>query len=609
MIELRQILKPKMVRPHLERALALLPDGSALAVRSGEQLIAGVGEGCEAMLPEGEGVMTFSLRIDDQEIGLFLLKNASTDEALGATLLDFAGNALQGLAQAEHTRKAVAGEALQSYREMALLQRAVQSFSQSLKPETVARILLQETSSRAARMEFGAVYLQDGERGGFRRLCVLGDHADALFDKLEELDLQRLLTTTPGILNDIAHHPKWPLKLDRVGALLLLPLVSNDEKLGALVLGGGTAEAFASSDLKRAETLTSVAGTAIRNAHLFAAQKTMFHSFVDVMSSAIDAASPFTGGHCLRVPQIVQLIAHAVEDVQEGPFRDVAFSEEGWEELQLAASLHDCGKVNTPSWLIDKSTKLETVMDRIELILSRLELLKRHLVLTAYEAWGGTRPPNQDAGAELAARLQALAEDADFLTSCNLGKIAMTEATVDRLHRLAGTEWSDVLGGPYRLIEERELEGLLIKRGTLTDKERTLIEDHVRHTIRMLSKIPFPAELKNVASYAGGHHERVDGKGYPLGVGGDGLPLQSRIIALADVFEALTAPDRPYRSPLSLSRALDILADMSRTGHIDPDLFRLFIRQGVYRIYAHLCLSSDQIDAVDENRYLSLAVN
>jgi HD-GYP domain-containing protein (c-di-GMP phosphodiesterase class II) len=601
---LRQVLKQKFIQPHLERALGLLPQESSLAVWSPEGMVAHIGSASEGLTPATSGVFNYPLYLERREAGCLLVKTGDAN-AKAEPVIAFLGETIQGLAEAIQTRQAVSAEALESYREIAVMQRAVQNFNQTLRPEIVAKVLLQEIAGRAPKMDFGAVYRRNHNNANYRRLNTLGDFADDMFDHLEAGDFIRLLEAAPGILNDIANHSRWPLSHSGVGAMLLLPLFSNDENLGTLVLGSSLPEAFASSDLKRAETLASVAATAIRNAQLFAAQKTMFHSFVDVMSSAIDAASPFTAGHCQRVPAIVRLIAKAVDKTKEGPFADFTLTEDGWDEINLAASLHDCGKVNTPSWLIDKSTKLETVMDRIEMISLRIELLKHHLRAKFYEnAATGIHIHEQDR-ADLDSQLQALDADSVFLKDCNLGKEFMSEDVVRRIESLASRQWTDAFGSTYRLIEEQELEGLLIKRGTLTDKERGIIEDHARHTIRMLSKIPFPNELKDVVRHAGGHHERMDGKGYPLGLKDSKLSIQARIIALADVFEALTAPDRPYRPPLKLSKALDILADMSRSGHIDPDLFQLFVSQGIYKEYAQHGLMAEQNDEIDESRYLT----
>ncbi|MFA6020757.1 MAG: HD domain-containing phosphohydrolase [Rhodospirillales bacterium] len=605
MTPLRQLLKPNKSRPHLERGLLLLPPGGRLALWSPEGVIASAGEGGDVLSPMEPGVKQFPLRIDGEQIGALILHaaNEGQGEHIGAVHV-FLGQAFQSMIDAEVSRRSVTAETLESYREMALLQRAVHNFNQTLKPEKVARVLLKEIDGRASKMEFGAVYRRNSTTGEYQRLHSVGERSGILFDQLEATSFMSLLDAAPGILNDIAHHPRWPLEVAGVEALLILPLLSNDENLGALVLGSSLAEAFISSDLKRAETLASVAGTAIRNAQLFAAHKTMFHSFVDVMSSAIDAASPFTAGHCLRVPNIAQLIAQAVDESSEGPFRSVCFSEDEWEELHLAASLHDCGKVNTPSWLIDKSTKLEGVMDRIDVILFRIELLKHHLISNC-QMRQTDGSPAENARTDIDAQILKLDEDAAFLRACNLGKEFMSDETVERLRALAELRWTDCFGKSYAILDGNELDCLLIRRGTLTESERSVIEDHVRHTIRMLSKIPFPNELKNVVRHAGGHHERMDGKGYPLKLDSSNLSLQARIIALADVFEALTAPDRPYRAPLKLSRAIDILADMSRSGHIDPDLFDLFIRQGVYKEYAREYLSSEQIDDVDEGKCLA----
>ncbi|MGB5466438.1 MAG: HD domain-containing phosphohydrolase, partial [Sedimenticolaceae bacterium] len=366
---------------------------------------------------------------------------------------------------------------------------------------------------------------------------------------------------------------------------------------------------------------------------------------------------PYTGGHCQRLPELTRMLAEAACASADPPFADVELSDDEWEALHIASWLHDCGKVTTPEYVVDKSTKLETIYDRIHEIRMRFELLKRDAEVEYWRevADGGDRTKLQ---AELDARRQALDDDFAFVAACNEGGDFMAPERIERLREIARTTWTRTLDdrigisweerqrkdrtpAPTLPVTERlladkqehiierpdsermpadnrwgfkldvpehkynrgELYNLEVARGTLSAEERFKINDHVVQTIVMLDKLPYPRHLRAVPEIAGGHHETMQGTGYPKRLTRDETSLPARMMAIADIFEALTASDRPYKKAKSLSEAIRILSFMRKDDHIDPDLFVLFLKSGVWRQYAEKYLAPEQLDDVDIQAY------
>jgi len=353
------------------------------------------------------------------------------------------------------------------------------------------------------------------------------------------------------------------------------------------------------------------------------------------------------------------MLARAACDATQGLFRDFTMTDEEWETLHIAAWLHDCGKVTTPEYVVDKATKLSTIYDRLHEVRMRFEVLKRDAEIDCWRhvADGGDRDTLR---AELDARCRELDAEYRFVAECNEGGESMPPEAIERIKRIARRTWQRTLDDrvglsheeriradkvpapslpaverlladkPQHIVEWSEAElraaksarqfrlrmpphkrnggeiyNLSIGRGTLNEEERHAINDHVVQTIRMLSQLPFPKHLKSVPEISGGHHEKLDGTGYPRRLAGKELSLPARILAIADIFEALTARDRPYKTGRRLSQAIAIMASMSKAGHIDADLFELFLTSAVYRHYAERFLDAAQIDEVDADAYLT----
>ncbi|QHA81768.1 HD domain-containing protein [Pseudomonas mediterranea] len=441
----------------------------------------------------------------------------------------------------------------------------------------------------------------------------------------------------------------------------------HQETVGILVLlitDSGTEADLEKLQPDRIAFLQAVSGAAtvsIESQRLQARQKQLLDAFIQLLAGAIDAKSPYTGGHCQRVPALTLMLAQAAANSQAPAFAGYQPTEDEWEALHIAAWLHDCGKVTTPEYVVDKATKLETLNDRIHEIRTRFEVLKRDAWIDYWQAMAMGGEPSSLAQSR-DATLAGLDDDFAFVARCNLGSEAMADADLQRLQRISQRQWTRTLDDrlgvsweenqrkartpkptlpvteplladkPEHLFERHaaeviptdnpwgfqldvpqwkynrgELYNLSVRRGTLTREERYVINHHMVQTIMMLSQLPFPGHLDNVAEIAGGHHEKMDGTGYPKRLKREQMSLPARMMAIADIFEALTAADRPYKKAKKLSEALGIMATMCREAHIDPELFGLFIDEQIYLGYANQFLDPQQIDDVDTESLLAQA--
>ncbi len=605
MIKADNFLKPAWARRQIELALPLLPPGVGVALQLGEKRLVEIGD-ADRLVERATGVLAFPLVLEGERVGVLLLGTLAESEAVSAQICgSFLLHALQGMLEAEYGRRSVARETLESYREMALLQRAVTDLNHSLKPAAVVAALLKEFDGHRNVADYGAVFLRTAAQGGYEQELAFGADASEVFARIKSSRLFAEIAPreTGDILNDLPSSPLWSGEVPDLQALLWLPLASHGEQLGVLVLASRHAEGFSAGDLKRAQTLSSVAATALRNAQLYAAVQNMFQSFVRVIATAIDAKSPYTAGHCRRVPEIALMIAETAHRMDDGAFADFVLDENERNALEIAAMLHDCGKVVTPEWVVDKATKLDAIVNRIELVALRFELLRRDARIDHFRALAeGVEA--ESAETVYQERLRQLDDDLAFLEKCNAGGEFISDAHVARIHGIARGHWRDAKGSAHPLLSENEVYNLCTPRGTLNPDERKIIEDHAVHTINMLSQIDFPRALRNITEYAGGHHERMDGSGYPRGLKRDAISIPARIVAIADIFEALTAPDRPYRKPGTLNWAIGVMHRMKLDNHIDGELFDLFLSERIFAAYAGKHLAPEQIDEVDIGRYL-----
>lgn len=395
-------------------------------------------------------------------------------------------------------------------------------------------------------------------------------------------------------------------------SLLTVPMLDHqNELIGVLQLINASdpvteqIQAFNETDQRFIEALASQAAIALTNQMLIAQLETLFESLIKLINIGIDEKSPHTGRHCMHVPELTMMIAEAVHNADFGPLADFTMTPRDRKELWMAGLLHDCGKITTPNHVVEKSTKLEMIYDRIHAVDCRFEVLKRDAEIRVLKQKLAAKN-DLDVAKELDQGLLdeciQLDQDRDFLRKANIGGERMSTADQDRVRQIAQYLWRGPDGVTVNFLDAEEVENLTIVAGTLNAKERTIINNHIVLTIKMLEALPWPRHLKNVPEYAGGHHERMDGKGYPRGLRGDQMSVQARLMAIADIFEALTSKDRPYKVGKTLTESLEILGKFSLGGHVDPDIFDVFVRSKVYLDYARRFMDPAQIDTVDDSK-------
>ncbi|MDG4813302.1 HD domain-containing phosphohydrolase [Hydrogenovibrio sp. 3SP14C1] len=384
----------------------------------------------------------------------------------------------------------------------------------------------------------------------------------------------------------------------RTKSMLTIPLKNFDQEvIGVLQLVNamdeqGNVIAFSKESESLVRSLASQASIALTNRQLIDEHKQLFEAFSKMVADAIDKKSPYTGEHCQRVPVITMMLAKAASESNHPDFKTFQMDENDLFELETAAWLHDCGKLTTPEYIMDKSTKLETVFDRIELIKTRLNL----------KAFQSLAQQHNIPTKEIEASQKKYFEYSQRLQDINIGQVFFNESSADFLKSIQSELYRTLEGTEQPMLTADEFLNLNIPRGTLNDEERNIMQDHAAMSIHMLDILPFPKELQRVSEYAGGHHERMDGQGYPDQLTREELSIPARIMGIADIFEALSAGDRPYKKAKTLSESLRILGFMKQDGHIDPDLFNLFIRDKVYLTYAKAYLNPSQIDEVDHSQ-------
>ena len=390
-------------------------------------------------------------------------------------------------------------------------------------------------------------------------------------------------------------------------------------------------------------------------------QRNLIDSFIKILAESIDDKSPYTGGHCERVPEIARMLAVEASDSEDEIFKDFKLkTDDEWREFEIASWLHDCGKIATPEYVVDKATKLETIYNRIHEIRTRFEVLHRDAIIDYYKELESNPQNKEKALKILEEKHKKLQYDFAFLAECNIGGEFLDNGKIEKLKEISNITWirnfDDRLGlseveklrlkdipvetfpkeekllddkPEHIILREREIDkavyekykfkleipkyaynrgelyNLSIQRGTLTAEERFKINEHIIVTIKMLEQLPFTDNLKNVPQYAGSHHETMIGTGYPRKLTKDEISLPARIMAIADIFEALTACDRPYKKAKTLSESIKIMSFMAKDGHIDKDLFKLFLKSEIYLKYANMYLNEDQFDSVDVDKYLS----
>ena len=399
----------------------------------------------------------------------------------------------------------------------------------------------------------------------------------------------------------------------RSKSMLAIPLRNyEDDVLGviqiinALDIDSSQIISFHKESIVMVQSLASQAAITFTNRELIKSLESLFKQFIKAIALAIDRKSKDTGGHIARVAIISKLMAKKINEIDQGHFKDFSFTEEELDELSLASWLHDVGKIATPDGVMNKATKLERITNGIEIIELKIDTVKALMLNSSYVKSCFAEKLNFDYLLNVPATikeykqaiLDQLDDDFQFLRSSNAGGEFLTAEKKSNIDRIA--KFSYILGKHKKmLLDQEEIQDLKIERGTLNDEERQIMNNHVKYTYEILNQLTYPKKYKNLTLYASSHHERLDGSGHPWGFTADQLPLQSRILAISDIFEALTAPDRPYKKGKKLSEAMKILTFNVLDNHIDKDLFEFLLDSGLYKEYSEKYVPAIQIDEVN----------
>lgn len=550
MSRLKKHLPADFLRDFLERSLVLLPPGAALYVILGSEAEAAAGGRPERYSPTCPDNLSVPLFFEEGPPACLTLcldglsARSSEDRLAWRRILDFLAFSLHAASQAEAARRAIADETLQKYRELALLHRSVFALNNTLRLRDTTRALLEECREGAVPADMGCVFLESG--GAFTSAGCFGAPPSGLDGVPASRLFREVVESGRGeIVNDLSRDPRWAGETPDIRSMLVLPVLSPVRLVGVLVLASREPGPFKAAHLKHLSTLASVAGIAVSNAQNFEGIQVLMEALLQALAEAIDARDPFTAGHSERVASLAAAFAQVV-DADETRFPHVTFSEEEINEVYYAGILHDIGKIGIKEEVLTKDTRLPEKL--LEIIGLRLELFGSCADYPWRKAYERLRAINST--------VTPSREDLEFVRA------------------LAGTAWN-VEGRPVPLLREDEQRCLLLAYGNLTPEERHEIERHPAESHRILQHIPFKNGLSRLRTIVRQHHERLDGSGYPDGARGEDILFQSRLLAIVDIYDAITQ-ERHYKPASSSQAALNILRDEARGGRLDRDLVELF---------------------------------
>jgi len=400
----------------------------------------------------------------------------------------------------------------------------------------------------------------------------------------------------------------------RTKSMLTFPLQDHTKDIIGVIqlinaMDGEKVVSFSREIEEQILSFASLGAIALTNRALITNMEQLFESFAKTIAAAIDAKSPHTGGHCKRVPELTLMIADAVHEYEEGPLASYKLSAEDRHQLNIAGWLHDCGKIATPDHVIEKSRKLETIFDRIQFVTAKLEVASRDIEIEIQQKLINALKTNdisqiEEIEQQRSEALKLVEFDRTFLQEINIGGEFLTNEQEEYIRTIANRYQISLDNKKQSILTEDEISNLSIKRGTLNNEERSIIQRHMNVTLDILQALPFPKHLSQVAEFALGHHETMDGKGYPRGLTKEQMSVPARLMALADIFEALSAADRPYKSAKPVSECLKIMSNMAKNNHLDSDLFTIFVKSKVYEKYINTYADPNQLDEFDVDALL-----
>lgn len=387
----------------------------------------------------------------------------------------------------------------------------------------------------------------------------------------------------------------------RSQSMLVVPLKNHEDIIiGVLQLINkknryGQIDSFSSFDEQITTALASEAAIALTKQQLINDLEDLLESFLHTINIAIEEKSKYTAGHIEKMVDITEMLTLAI-NADQTVFKDKNYSDQEIKEIKLAALMHDIGKITTPEYVVDKATKLQTIYDRIETVKMKAEIRKRDLKIAYLEMCEQADEKAKTALLnEYDSSIKKIDEEFAFLEEANSGSEFFSDQKIEMVKNIAKNQI--VIDGIRKhWLSDDEVLNLTIQKGTLSDNERLKINNHALVGLQMLRQLPFPKKYEHIPEIAGAHHEQINGKGYPLGLRGNALSFEARILAIADIFEALTASDRPYKKAKKLSESMKILYLMAKDNQIDRTIVKFLYDSGLYLKIAKKIIPIENID-------------
>ena len=549
MTPIKKYIHPRRLKDFLLRAEAAVGPGSAVGIEYNGQLIMGIGPNFETLLVDDPRTQTTKVQFDPLSSGTIRLRlpEGRCPEECGCPgLLQFMGHSLQTMVDMDRACRSVGEEALSKYRELALLHRSVTEFNTSLLMRDVVNALINECRKDSYPGEKCAIFLADPHTGHFRTAgqfgFPVGMSTKAFVD--DELFTTAYRSGRGEIVNDLSKDDRWNNELPNIGSIILVPLHSPNRCEGVIIMASVSTGLFEAAHLKNLGTLSSVAGISVSNAFNFEGLQTLMNAILMALAEAIDSRDPFTAGHSERVAQLVTSFAVILDRASELP--DVRFTENGLRELYYAGILHDVGKIGIRESVLTKKTRLPEKL--MEVIRARLQLYAHQEDFPWREAFERAQKIN--------------------------GAMIPTKDELDFIRDLASRS-IQTQDGAIPLLHDDERQSLLLEYGNLTPEERREIERHPAESERILQHIPLQDEFRDMLTIIRQHHERLDGSGYPDGLLADEIMLQSRMMSIVDIYDAVTQK-RHYKPARTRREAIEILSTEANLGKLDPQLVEIF---------------------------------
>ncbi|MGL1862775.1 MAG: GAF domain-containing protein [Pseudodesulfovibrio sp.] len=552
MTPLKKYIRPGVLRNFLRKAFELAEGKCPYAIAYEGEIV--IVEGAESM--EGFGVtqpdvLRAVLQFDAIHGGHVCMRvpaDCSEEQLVGyERLLKFTTYAIQELIDMERARRSIAEEALSKYRELALLHRSVPIINTSLRMRDVVGALINECRRENYPGELGMIFLSEPGSDNFRLAVQFGFPFDSSPQNMGDSDLfYQVAEGGKGeIVNDLTKDTRWQNEVPGIGSMALIPIVSPNRTEGMLVLASENKGLFEAAHRKSLATLASVAGISVSNAFNFEGIQTLMNAILQALAEAIDSRDPFTAGHSERVAHLA--VAYAYQISRDNSFKDVHFTDEELREVYYAGVLHDVGKIGIKEDVLTKNSRLP--QRRMDVLRARFQLLGQTTDFDWKEAYNTIYAVNQTMSPD-------------------------TEA-LQEIRELGKRDWQ-IGDDKFPLLYEDELEVLLLEYGNLTPEERKEIQRHPAESERILQHIPLQEGYSNMLTIIRQHHERMDGSGYPDKLIGDDILIQSRLMAIVDIYDAVTQ-ERHYKPASTRSEAMKILTLEMNEGKLDAKLVQYFL--------------------------------